>query len=208
MSQQPIDSSQVPFDSLESIRHRLNQVHLSLRKLADQTNQNRYTGRAKLPSYSNFQNQLGVLITQLNSIAANLSNNVDILKSTNVYPTPAFPTTQQEGLLTTLLRKKVLPEVEEWIDEASKKSDEDSIDEEFAQWCQNKVQELRGEFQFYGFHTVEELDYMISDEGKREAEEKQEAENKLLQQEESITRGKSAMSSNKIMKFMHQGVLT
>lgn len=201
-----IDSSQIPFDSLESIRHRLNQVHLSLRKLADQTNHNRYTGKVKLPTYASFQNQLGVLITQLNSILANLSSNVDVLKLTNVFPTPTFPTTQQEGLVTTLLRKKVLPEVEEWISEAEKSEMVDN--EEFAQWCQSKVMELRGEFQFYGFHTVEELDYMTTEEGKKEAEEKLEAENRELQLEEQITKGKSTMSSNKVMKFMYQGTLS
>lgn len=202
-----IDTSQIPYESLESIRHRLNQVHLSLRKLSDQTNHNRYTNKFKLPSYSSFQNQLGVLITQLNSITLHLSANADVLESTNVFPIATFPTTQQEGLVTTLLRKKVLPEVEEWIEEASSKGDLENINEEFAIWCQNKVQDLREEFQFYGFHTVDELDYMVTEEGKKESDQKAEAENRAkAEEEEKITGGQSAMSTNKVMKFMYQGV--
>ena len=63
------DFSQIPYDVLESIRNRLNQIRQSLTKLADQiNNHNRHPQKIKLPSYLYFQNQFQVLITQLMSI--------------------------------------------------------------------------------------------------------------------------------------------
>ena len=113
------DFSQIPYDVLESIRNRLNQIRQSLTKLADQiNNHNRHPQKIKLPSYLYFQNQFQVLITQLMSITNQLYNNEDLLRNTNVYPTPIFPTSAHENMLTTLLRKKVAPEVDEWINGA------------------------------------------------------------------------------------------
>ncbi|KAK6457162.1 mediator complex, subunit Med8 [Scheffersomyces xylosifermentans] len=210
----PVDNSQIPTDSLESIRNRLNQVHLSLRKLAEQINlHNRHPNKVKLPNYAHLQNQFQVLITQLSSIASNLSANDELLKNTNVYPTPSFPTTQQEGLLTTLLRKKALPEVYEWMDSALKKIEVEGgasvqKDDEFAQWCFAKVQELRDEFQFYGFHTVDELDYLETDEGKKETQAKKQQERDREDAELNITAGgKKGMTPNQVLKFMCQGAV-
>lgn len=172
-----INTSQIPIDSLESIRNRLNQVHLSLRKLSDQINHhNRHPNKVKLPNYAQFQNQFQVLLTQLHTITSDLENNDELLKNTNVYPLPSFPTTQQEGLITTLLRKKPLPEVDEWIESAIDKRKNEYVnvqkDDEFAQWCLTKIEELREDFQFYGFNSVEELKYLDSEDGKKETEAK------------------------------------
>lgn len=204
-----IDTSQIPSDSLESIRNRLNQVHLSLRKLADQINHhNRHPTKVKLPNYAHFQNQFQVLITQLQLIAQNLSTNDDLLKHSNVHPTPSFPTTQQEGLVTTLLRKKPLPEVDEWVERALKSDVGVGFHDEFSQWCFAKVQELRDEFQFYGFHTVEELDFMETPEGKAQSEKNNEIEAKKDRAESTITAGgKKGFTPNQVHKFMYQGLL-
>ncbi|CAI5757841.1 unnamed protein product [Candida verbasci] len=173
------DFNQIPFDVLESIRNRLNQIHTSLKKLADQiNNHNRYPSKIKLPNFNQFQNQFQVLITQLTSIASILQANEELLLNTNVYPTPIFPTQQQEGLLTTLLRKKALPEVDEWIN-ASKstlESNETKLNDEFTLFCLSKLVELRDEFQFYGFNTIEELDNMETPEAKQEVKIKNEKE--------------------------------
>lgn len=209
-----IDVSQIPMDTLESIRNRLNQVHLSLRKLADQINHhNRHPNKVKLPNYGQFQNQFQVLLTQLHTITSNLENNDEVLKNTNVYPLPSFPTTQQEGLVTTLLRKKPLPEVDEWIESAMSKRNDEHIniqkDDEFAQWCLTKVEELREEFQFYGFNSVEELEYLDTSEGKAETEKNKELEKEKLDQELKITDGESkGLHPNEVLKFMYQGVLS
>lgn len=196
--------SQIPYDLLESIRHRLNQVYVSLRKLADQI---RYhpTGKIRLPNYAHFVNQFQVLITQLNSIANTLHQDADVLSLTNVYPLPLFPTSQQEGLLTTLLRKKVLPEVETWIDEAMKVPDD--YNEEYAQWCASKVLELREDALFFGFNTLEELEEMETEDGKRKQEAIKAKEKERDANVAEITNGKLAMLPNDALKFMCTGFL-
>lgn len=168
-------------DSLESLRNKLNQVHLSLRKLSDQINyHNRFPGKSKLPTYGQFQSQFHVLITQLHSITSILENNHDVLDNANAYPLPSFPTTQQELLATTLLRKKAIPEIDKWVSDAIDKSKDMNInnqaDDEFAQWCSAKIQELRDEFQFYGFLSTEELEHLETEEGKKEAQRNKELE--------------------------------
>lgn len=208
-----VDTTQIPIDSLESIRNRLNQIHLSLRKLSDQINHhNRHPTKVKLPSYTHIQNQFQVLITQLHSIASNLENNENVLKNTNVFPLPSFPTTQQEGLVTTLLRKKPLPEVDEWIEKAISYSDSMNInvakDDEFSQWCSTKVQELRESYQFYGFHSEEELKYLETEQGKKETIEKKQLEAQKDEIEHNITDGgKKGLHPNQVLKFMCQGIL-
>lgn len=199
-------------DALESLRNRLNQVHISLRRLNDQINyHNRFPGKAKLPTYGQFQNQFHVLITQLHSITSILENNQDVLNNSNAYPLPSFPTTQHEGLATTLLRKKPLPEVEEWISEAIEKSKSLNIDsqqdDEFAQWCATKIGELKEEFQFYGFLSTEELEYLETEQGKKEAQDKKDIERQREDEEMSVTAGKKPLHPNQVLKFMCQGKL-
>ena len=212
-----LDFSQIPLDALESIRNRLNQIHVSLRKLSDQINaHNRHPTKIKLPTFTHFQNQFQVLITQLTSIANILYNNEELLLRTNVYPTINFPTSQHEGLLTTLLRKKALPEVDEWINSSittiEKLQEKGPVDfekeDEYVAWSLMKLQELREEFQFYGFHTIEELKYMETSEGKAEAKLKKEEENAREAAESKITRGgKKGLHPNQVMKFLCQGQL-
>ena len=204
----PTDFSQIPVDALESIRNRLNQIHLSLRKLSDQiNNHNRHPSKIKLPSFTHFQNQFQILIFQLTSVANILYSNEDLLRNTNVYPTVSFPTSQQEGLLTTLLRKKPLPEVDEWITSSILAIDElqklGSVnlqkDEEFKAWCSLKLQELREDIQFYGFGLEED----ISD--NKEAQLKKEAEASKVAHDAKITGGKKGLHPNVVAKFMCQG---
>ncbi|EER34740.1 conserved hypothetical protein [Candida tropicalis MYA-3404] len=205
------DFSQIPYDVLESIRNRLNQIRQSLAKLAEQINShNRHPNKIKLPSYSHFQNQFQVLITQLTSIASQLYNNEDLLKNTNVYPTPIFPTTAHENMLTTLLRKKAAPEVDEWINNSKAIMENKNLnllkDDELITWCLATIQDLRDEFQFYGFHTVDELDYMETPQGKQEAKEKKDKEHERDQAELKITSGgKKSLHPNQVLKFMCQG---
>ncbi|CAK9438176.1 uncharacterized protein LODBEIA_P24570 [Lodderomyces beijingensis] len=213
-----IDFSQIPVDALEPIRNRLNQINLSLRKLSEQLNgHNRHPTKIKLPSFTHFQNQFQVLITQLTSVANILFNNEELLRHTNVYPTVNFPTSQQEGLLTTLLRKKALPEVDEWINSSIASIDklqeygavvDLDKDDEYKAWCLMKIQELRDNFQFYGFLTVEELEHMETPEGKAEAKANKDKENEKEEFEARITLGgKKGLHPNQIAKFMCQGQL-
>lgn len=190
-------SSDIPVDSLELIRNRLQQVHQLLRKLADQIHATNRNPKARLPSYQNLHSQFQVLITQLSSIATQLHANEDILRSTNAYPAASFPTTQHEGLVTTLLRKKPLPEVDSWIDNAIAESSAFKVpvedDNEFAEWCHSKVKELESEFTFDGFYYEGEL------EAKAGASEPPETEFKPLA---------PPMSTEAILRFMTTGALS
>ncbi|GMG37241.1 unnamed protein product [Ambrosiozyma monospora] len=82
------------------------------------SNGNRSDMRVDLPNYNNLQNQFNVILSQLESLVRTLDASRSVLQSTNVFPNYEFNTTQFEGLLTTLLRKKHLPEVDAWIDES------------------------------------------------------------------------------------------
>lgn len=204
-------TSQVPVDSLELIRNRLNQVHQSLRKLADQINHTNRVPRAKFPAYLSLQNQFQVLITQLQTIALQLDANDEILATTTAYPLPSFPTTQQEGLVTTLLRKKPLPEVDEWIARAIVESTSFKMpiqkDDSFAEWCYLKVKELEEEFTFEGFLTEAEQEHLESAEGQ---EEERKRKSILAERERAARRvlgDEPPMSANQVLRFMHRGVL-
>ncbi|SGZ57621.1 CIC11C00000004151 [Sungouiella intermedia] len=203
--------SQIPMDSLELIRNRLNQVLQSLRKLSEQITYTQRNPKAKLPSYLSLLSQFQVLITQLQTIVAQLDANDEILRSTNVYPLPSFPTTQQEGLVTTLLRKKPLPEVDEWIDAAINESNGFRLpiqkDDEFAEWCHSKVKELEENFNFDGFHSEAELAYLETEEGKAEQQKKKAAEVERDNKQKSIVGSKPALKPNVVLKFMNRGVL-
>lgn len=208
----PQVNSQIPAEALELIRNRLSQVHQLLRKLADQINlHNRNPAKVKLPSYLNLQLQFQVLITQLQTIAARLDSNDEVLKATNVYPLPAFPTTQQEGLVTTLLRKKPLPEVDEWIDAAIAESELFKLpihtDDDFAEWCYAKVKELEDEFTFEGFHSEKELEFMETEEGQKSEKARKDAEEEKEKLASEISGGKTPMSPNVVLRFMSRGVL-
>lgn len=207
------DKFLVSIDVLESIRNRLHQVHLSLRKLMDQINHhNRNPTKVKFPSYGQIHSQLQVLLTQLQIIASNLEKNANLLKTTNVYPLPVFPTSQQEGLITTLLRKKPLPEVTDWIDEAISICESSNIslqkEDELSQWCSSKMEELKEEFQFYGFHTEEEVAFLKTEEGIIGGETRNREEKRQENYARKITDGgKQAMSPNQILKFTCTGII-
>lgn len=207
----PIVSGQIPMDSLELIRNRLNQVFQSLRKLSEQITYTHRNPKAKLPSYLNMLNQFQVLITQLQTIVAQLDANDETLRSTNVYPLPSFPTTQQEGLVTTLLRKKPLPEVDEWIDAAISESSAFRLpiqkDDEFAEWCYSKVKELEENFNFDGFHSEAELEYLETEKGKEEQRKKLAAEVEREEKQKAIVGTKPPLKPNEVLKFMNRGVL-
>ncbi|KAL3235308.1 Mediator of RNA polymerase II transcription subunit 8 [Nakaseomyces bracarensis] len=106
------DYSGVPGPALDSVRMRLAQLTHSLRRIRDDLS------RAELPQWYTLQSQISVTLSQLLSVTSTLQHFHDVLDTTMVYPLPKFPTTSHENLLTTLLRKKNIPEVEEWIKDA------------------------------------------------------------------------------------------
>ncbi|ODV87983.1 hypothetical protein CANARDRAFT_189607, partial [[Candida] arabinofermentans NRRL YB-2248] len=147
---------EVPVQTLEQLRPRLTQLTHSLRKFEESMIQN-----PSLPNWSNLQNQFNVILSQLTSFSKTLDDNQSVLRSTNVYPNTEFDTTQFEGLLTTMLRKKHLPEVEEWINKTTDKEigeRELNADNEISAECTTLAEELLQEFVFGGYLTKDEID--------------------------------------------------
>lgn len=160
----------VPSQALDAVRMRSAQLTHSLRRIRDELS------RAELPQWYSLQSQLNVTLSQLMSLTSTLQHFQDTLDSTVVYPLPNFPTTSHEGLLTTLLRKKNIPEVDEWISSAKESSDLDlkisdardvgkslQDDKDITKWAlQTFVSEFE-KYNFKGLHTKEEIDLDLSD---------------------------------------------
>ncbi|CAI4333292.1 CBM_collapsed_G0006580.mRNA.1.CDS.1 [Saccharomyces cerevisiae] len=103
------DFNGVPGQALDAVRMRLAQLTHSLRRIRDEMS------KAELPQWYTLQSQLNVTLSQLVSVTSTLQHFQETLDSTVVYPLPKFPTTSHESLVTTLLRKKNIPEVDEWM---------------------------------------------------------------------------------------------
>jgi hypothetical protein len=84
------------------------------------------------------------------------------LKSTAVFPQTNFPVRSQENILTSLLRRKLLPEDEEWERTGSEMADkiphvDPEREDEFIEWCQNRFLEItEGREYVRGTKTKEE----------------------------------------------------
>lgn len=120
------DFNGVPSQALDAVRMRLAQLTHSLRRIRDELS------RAELPQWYTLQSQLNVTLSQLLSVTSTLEHFESTLDSSVVYPLPKFPTTSHENLLTTLLRKKYAPEVDEWIKVSEETSgiDSNTLDKE------------------------------------------------------------------------------
>lgn len=111
---------------------------------------------------------LSLLLSHLNSLTATLQNPrfSQDLKSTAVYPQTTFPVRLHENILTSLLRRKLLPDDEEWerqgreIAEGLQHVDPEREDE-FIDWCQTRFMEItEGREYTRGSKTKEEKEAM------------------------------------------------
>lgn len=134
------DFSGIPTVALESLRVRLAQLVHSLNGLNASV-----SGQALAP-WPSLHQQFNVALLQLESVVSNLENVPDATQSAVVYPMDNFPSRAMGGLLTTLLRKKNLPEVEEWIKEGDSVTESEGVDQEaddeFSQWAWDTAEEL------------------------------------------------------------------
>ncbi|KAF6012043.1 hypothetical protein HII13_001846 [Brettanomyces bruxellensis] len=154
----PLKFDEVPILPLEQVRPRLNQLVHSLRKMEDLLR-----ARQPLPNWIRLQNQFNVILSQLNSFSRALDANKMALSSSDSFPNYEFDTTQHEGLLTTLLRKKHLPEVDEWISSVdSVSADAVSKDEDMAKECTRIAEELLQKYVFGGYITKEEGEHGLT----------------------------------------------
>ncbi|ODV61483.1 RNA polymerase II mediator complex subunit MED8 ASCRUDRAFT_16413, partial [Ascoidea rubescens DSM 1968] len=168
--------SAVPTDSIEKLRNNLILLSNSLKKLKLDLikSNNNYS----LPDYNSLQNQYIVIVTQLSIISSILSENSHILKKTNVYPLPNSNPIKNEPLFNSLLRKKPLPEVEQWLKDsdslidniinyntnnsnnpsqiASLNNINNNKDDAFILWCFNELKKNVKNYKFFDDFTQQE----------------------------------------------------
>ncbi|KAG9648575.1 hypothetical protein KCU64_g9749, partial [Aureobasidium melanogenum] len=96
--------------SLEQVRQRLNTLANTIGKLLHDLDTN-----DPLPSWPSLQNSANLLYHNLDSLNKILAGAQPLLANAHVYPLPSYPGRTQEDLLTQLLRKKLQPQVEDWI---------------------------------------------------------------------------------------------
>lgn len=87
-------------------------LNSSLRKL-----QENISTQHPLPSWSALQTHANLISNNLQSISAQLAEHQQTLAATQAFPLPQFPGRQQGFILETLLRTKLEPNVEEWLDQ-------------------------------------------------------------------------------------------
>ncbi|KAL2270994.1 hypothetical protein VTJ83DRAFT_365 [Remersonia thermophila] len=98
---------------LELLRNRFAQLTSSLTSLRGQViNSN------PLPSRESLQASASILQQNIRSIQELLSENAGIFQRLAVHPSTNFPGRTQEHILLQLLRKKLEPDVETWVEEA------------------------------------------------------------------------------------------
>ncbi|CCG83960.1 protein of unknown function [Taphrina deformans PYCC 5710] len=155
--------------SLEQARVKLQQLTTSLQAL-----QYRIQSGTPLPPWSQIQSGLSVILTQLASLTETLARSEDEIRAIVVFPNATFPVTTHEGLLTTLMRTKPLPESEDWIQQVKvegeglvavpdfKWSMNENEDEEDIPGDEYNITEWlniqKSKRQWTGFYTKQEMD--------------------------------------------------
>lgn len=125
------DYTGVPVVVLDALRVRLSQLVMSLMNLQARVQ------AAELPAWPSLQKQFTVVLVQLETLLSTFQGFEDTLQRTIAYPTPLFPTRMQPHLLSTLLRKKNMPEVDEWVSQgiAAGSDIDPESDNAFCEWA-------------------------------------------------------------------------
>ncbi|KAF4549828.1 Mediator of RNA polymerase II transcription subunit 8-like protein [Elsinoe fawcettii] len=111
--------SQEAIRTLEQLRQRLNNLSTQLGSLRRDLE-----GNEVLPSWSSIQNSATLLSHNLASLHFTLSSARPLLTAAHAYPLPTYPGRTQEHSLIMLMRKKLQPPVEDWIEEGAKRGAE------------------------------------------------------------------------------------
>lgn len=126
-----VDYQGIPSQALDAIRMRLAQLVHSLKRIKDELSKPELSQRYSL------QAQLTITLQQLLSVTSTLEHFEGTLDSSIIYPLPEFPTTSHENLLTTLLRTKYTPEVDDWL-----KSSQDAAEIDVKSLTESKIKEI------------------------------------------------------------------
>ncbi|KAK4947815.1 mediator of RNA polymerase II transcription subunit 8 [Elasticomyces elasticus] len=101
--------------SLDQARLRLLALHTSLVALRSEI-----TTQSQLPSWPSLQTHANLVSNNMQQIVAQLSEYRELFQSTVAFPLPQFPGKERAFILETLLRTKLEPSVEEWIEEGQR----------------------------------------------------------------------------------------
>ncbi|GAM89381.1 hypothetical protein ANO11243_074180 [Dothideomycetidae sp. 11243] len=108
--------SQEATRTLEHVRQRLNALTTQLGSLRRDLESNE-----ALPSWASIQNSANLLSHNLQSLHSTLNAAQPLLRAAHAYPLPSYPGRTQEHSLIMLMRKKLQPGVEDWIEDGARK---------------------------------------------------------------------------------------
>ncbi|EXJ95972.1 hypothetical protein A1O1_01097 [Capronia coronata CBS 617.96] len=98
--------------ALDQTRQRLLALHTSLIALRSDI-----ATQSPLPSWPALQTHANLISNNLQTIVTQLSEHREAFQSTVAFPLPQFPGKERSFILETLLRTKLEPNVEEWVEE-------------------------------------------------------------------------------------------
>lgn len=111
--------------SLDQIRLKLQLLTTSLQSLHARIIS---SPPSSLPPFPTLQSSISVTLSQLSSVSDSLARHATDLQRVVVTPNDLFPVQRAEALLTTLLRTKVIPETESWVESVLATSSESNLD--------------------------------------------------------------------------------
>ncbi|KAL6716525.1 mediator of RNA polymerase II transcription subunit 8 [Lecanora helva] len=197
--------------TLEQTRQRLSQLHNSLISLQQQL-----INSDPLPLWPSLHSFSQIISQNLASVSSHLSTHSPLLSSLAAYPLPNYPGREQENILHQLLRKKLEPHVEDWVEEGRAAGEglaaqgrKDNI-REFWEWAGMAANEQARKHEWGGEYILEEIEGGIENvvtglkRGMGEESEDEDEEN----QEEGGEAGKEvakAMPLEDMLRFMAKG---
>lgn len=192
----------VPVQELESLRIRVTQLHHSLSHMLAQLQQ------PKLAPWPSLQGQFNVLLTQLAALSSVINSCADTMSKCVIYPLPNFPTTTQVGLLSTLLRKKNLPQVEEWIEDGEDAGKDINIsqDAEFCKWALQITQTARENHLWHGFDTKDGLPEEEETQDQKKELQRENQSDEDIEMTDVVETPKQGWTLDQTIAFMSKGV--
>ncbi|CZT23195.1 uncharacterized protein RCC_08905 [Ramularia collo-cygni] len=143
------------YRALEQLRTRLQQLSASIHLFRHELEASQ-----PLPPWPACQTASSNLAGTLQNTAQVLASNRSLFSSAHAYPNASFPGLTQEALLQQLLRKKMDPKAEDWMDrELDKQPDNVEDRGELWQWAGGVVKEMRTDLEgglWEDYFTTEE----------------------------------------------------
>jgi len=110
-----LNMAQEELRQIEQMRNRFLQLNSTLNSLRAAIEQHPPT---TLISHESLQASANILQQIIKSLQASATENADLLRKVTIHPSTNYPGRTHENILLSLLRKKLEPEVESWVEEA------------------------------------------------------------------------------------------